>query len=322
MQGVSFSRNATGFRHLLHRLRDPAEFGVAVSGAVLAADFLAPQATPAEIEQFQSPEWALDFHEAGVKARICGPLAPGWVSLGLMRAQTDSCFHGVEVRPGVLICNTPGEAIDGRIAPGFRSASLNLPSALWEHCRRLAGVESRSLRGVRAYQLSPAVYAWIESRLQDTRESLRAAVTPAAAHRAASEAREFVIDVGTMAWELASEPERPRDSRHNRARLARRAEEWMRARLSEPWQVSDLCLALRVSRREIEYAFRTNFDTSPREFALALRLNAVRRALQNPAGEECSVSRVALDYGITHFSRFSANYRALFGENPSETRRR
>ena len=75
---------APTFRHLVHRLSDPEQFGIAVSGVNLTVDFLAPQKMPTRVEQFQAPEWTLDFHEAHVKARVYGPLPPGWVSLGLM----------------------------------------------------------------------------------------------------------------------------------------------------------------------------------------------------------------------------------------------
>lgn len=313
---------APGFRHLMHRLGDPAEFGLAVSGATLATDFLAPQSAPAIIEQFQSPGWALDFHFAQVKARVRGPLNDGWASLGLMRARVESTFHGFVTDQGVLICNPPDEGIDGRITPGFECAAVNMPRKLWEECRLLAGVKRTAFGSVVAHRLPTEIYARVERRLQTVRAQLRAANTPDTMRLAACEAEDFTRQLATLAWRLSAAPAEPeKDSPRNRARLARRAEDWMRAHLCEAVQVTDACLELRVSRRELEYAFRGSFDTSPRDFLQALRLNAVRRALQRGAGDE-SVSRVALDHGITHFGRFATHYRELFSENPSETRGR
>jgi hypothetical protein len=34
------------------------------------------------------------------------------------------------------------------------------------------------------------------------------------------------------------------------------------------------------------------------------------------------VTQVAIDHGVTHFGRFAAQYRELFGENPSLSRSR
>jgi len=65
----------------------------------------------------------------------------------------------------------------------------------------------------------------------------------------------------------------------NRTRLARRAECWMRENLAEDVRMPDLCTVLRVSRRELEYAFRTTYDQSPRDYLHTLRLHAVRRTL-------------------------------------------
>lgn len=320
--GVSSLLSTPDYRHQVHRLSDPSEFGLAVSGANLAADFLAPQAAPAIIEQFQSPGWALDFHTAQVKARVCGPLEPGWASLGLMRGKTESSFHGFSADPGVLVCNPPGEGIDGRIAPGFRCTSVNIPSALWEQCRQLAGVRRATFGSVVAHRLAPATYSEIEQRLRSVHHNLSMACTPEAAVFASREAAELTTQLATLAWQLSAAPASPkRDSLRNRSRLARRAETWMREHLAEAVQIPDACLALRVSRRELEYAFRWTYDTSPRDFLQALRLNAIRRALQTGNGNPGAVSRLALDHGITHFGRFAENYRALFGERPSETRR-
>jgi len=87
--------------------------------------------------------------------------------------------------------------------------------------------------------------------------------------------------------------------------------------------IPDLCLALNVSRRELEYAFRATFDVSPWDYFQKLRLNAVYRDLRrSPAKLSGYVTEIAMTHGITHLGRFSAQYRELFGERPSETLRR
>jgi len=305
------------WRHLVLRLRDPEQFGSALSGTRLIADFLAPQKLPAGVEQFQAPGWAFDFHEAHVKARIHGPVPPGWASLGLMRSPAPSTWYGQTGARGVLACTPPGEEIDGWIAPGFRCMAVGVPVAVWEQCRALAGRESARLSSGFVQHLSPSVYAAIESRMEALLRLLRTAPTaPALRDFAAREAADFAMEIVGLAWERGGAETSSRDSLRNRIRLTRRAEAWLREHLAEPVRIPDVCLALGVSRRELEYAFRSALDQSPREVLQSMRLNAIRRALRRA---ERSVTEVALEHGVMHLSRFAASYRQLFGETPSAT---
>lgn len=288
-----------------------------MSGVSLVADFLARVEVPAHIEKFQAPDWALDFQEANVKARVYGPLPPGWVALGVMRRSAASIWYGQSGKKGMLVCNPPGEPIDGLIAPGFSCVAANVPLATWEKCRALAGAGAGEFRGFAAFQLPAPVYESIERQALATRRLLRNSGEISRLTRMAeSEAVDLAMHIATTAWEFSVGHPPLRDSFRNRARLAKRAESWMRDHLAEVVSIPDVCLAMQVSRRELEYAFRSYFDQSPRDFLQALRLNAVRACLR---GTDMPVTDVALTHGISHLSRFAAQYRALFGESPSQT---
>lgn len=311
---------AVPIRHAAHRLSDPDEFAVAISGGSLVADFFAKQGSPGRIEQFQTPFWALDLQETDVKAHIHCALPVDWVSVGLMRSPVTSSWYGWQVSAGMLMCNPPGVPIDGCIVPGFRCLTISVPTALWEKCGRLAGLGGDEFGAVTAVHLPPSIYDHFERRMEKIIPLLRRSgpeIMPSVLHDTTG----LITDVITTAWELSRNATISPASHRNRTRLAHRAEEWMREHLGEPVQVPEVCLALGVSRRELEYAFRLTFDQSPRDFLQALRLNAVRRSLmtKDAAG---SLIDVAFDHGITHLGRFAENYRALFGENPSSSRRR
>jgi AraC family ethanolamine operon transcriptional activator len=96
----------------------------------------------------------------------------------------------------------------------------------------------------------------------------------------------------------------------------------MHEHLEENIRMEDVCLALHVSRRELEYAFRTVQDQSPRDYLQTLRLNAIRRVLLRVENHDASIIDVAQAHGMTHLGRFAAHYRSLFGESPSVTLRR
>ncbi len=306
----------TAIRHELHHLRDPDEFSVAISGGNLIADFLGAQERPTIIEQFQTPLWALDFQEAHVKAHVHCPIPPGWASVGFMRSPAGSIWHGFEASQGTLMCDPPGQAIDGCFTPGFSCLAISVPTLIWERCRAIAGCGDGEFTKAVAVRLPPPVLAHLESRAREVRASLRSGSPLAAAETTA-----LVTEMFTTAWELSTGIAPPRSSHRNRTRLAQRAEEWMRAHLTEPVQVPEVCLALGVSRRELEYAFRLTFDQSPRDFLQALRLNAIRRSLKY-AGPDVSLMDLAFDHGLMHLGRFAAQYRALFGENPSAWKKR
>lgn len=89
----------------------------------------------------------------------------------------------------------------------------------------------------------------------------------------------------------------------------------------EPPGIDALCARLRTSRRTLQNSFRQVADTTPAHYLRSVRLDAVRRDLLATRATELSIAQAALGRGFNHLSRFSAHYRALFGELPSQTAR-
>lgn len=115
----------------------------------------------------------------------------------------------------------------------------------------------------------------------------------------------------------------PRPSNRARLVVVARARDYMQAHIDEPFSVAELCVQLGVSRRTLQYSFQEVLNLNPVRFFRALRLNAVRRALrQAPAGTRGVVADIASRWGFWHLSHFAAEYKAMFGELPSETLRR
>lgn len=302
----------------VYELTDPGEFGKAVAGATLKVDFLARQQAAANIERFLGVDWAIDSYKAGVKARMYGELLPQQVMMCLV-LHRGMRQYGIEVEAGYLLCNPPGVPLDGYFSPGFVGISACVPLDVWEECRLISGCTREQMTGFHAIPLPPEVFRELRALHATTRYCLmgreagciKPAVTGARLARA----------VAMAAWEHVGRQRAVENSPRNRFRLARRAEAWMRERIGEPFSMPEVCLALRVSRRELEYAFHTAFGESPRAFLESLRMNAVKAALRR-ADEETSVTEIALTHGINHLGRFSARYRLLFDEPPSETLRR
>tara|TARA_R110002074_G_scaffold109131_6_gene235393 strand:- start:170 stop:1126 length:957 start_codon:yes stop_codon:yes gene_type:complete len=84
-----------------------------------------------------------------------------------------------------------------------------------------------------------------------------------------------------------------------------------------PVTMSKLCEVGCVSQRTLQYSFESILCISPIQFLRISRLNRVRRMLR--ADDAQSVSDIAAFNGFYHHSQFSASYKQLFGECPSET---
>lgn len=143
----------------------------------MKADFLGRQQRVTIVEQFQTPDWTLDFQEAEVRARILGFPPPGWASAALIRGKGESAWYGNSVSRGAFVCTPPGEAIDGWIGPGFQCSSIGVPPPVWEQCRRSAGRDETSLEAV-VVALPPPQFAAMEGCLLTLRQSLREACAP------------------------------------------------------------------------------------------------------------------------------------------------
>jgi AraC family ethanolamine operon transcriptional activator len=119
-----------------------------------------------------------------------------------------------------------------------------------------------------------------------------------------------------MLVETLSSPEEPVPVSHAGAiHLERRARQLVMSRLDDPPSVAELCSSLGVSRRTLQSCFQTTWDMGPLSWLNTMRLNAVRRRLKGAK----SVTDVATELGFWHFGHFSRDYKALFGELPSET---
>jgi len=304
--------------HSRRLITEPDGFGDAVSGIDLLVEFQRRQEKPSSVEQFQTPGWALDFGQANARTRVRGAMSGGWASLCVIRGPGDSTWNGQRAAPGSIACLPPGVELDGHTASGFSWTTMAIPPQVWAQCQALAGRGDGHSRCLHVHPLAAPLLGEIEHRLGVIQRLLHDCLAqPQLAPAALRQAAGLATHTFTTVCELAVDQGPPRDSLRNRARLARRAGAWMRDHFTESVQVPDVCLALGVSRRELEYAFRTVFDEGPREHLQTLRLHAIRRALRRTHEP---IIRVAFDHGISHLGRFAAQYQALFGELPSETR--
>ncbi len=253
-----------------------------------------------------------------------GAIARGSVGKGL-------CMVGVPGDDG------PERSTGGRVAKGdcvlvrsgqdylslsrrpFRALSVVLSqSRLEEAAEATWGVPLLTLApGYRLGLADPGARRWLH-------HELRALLSPEGEgpgfthlrRRTDAETEETVIEALLRA--ARPQPERRRDP--GRFALARRAEAMVRDNLAEDLSITRCAAYLGTPLRTLELGFGELYGITLRQYRHSLRLNAARRDLLLPARED-SVGTVAVRWGLYHLGRFSTEYRRMFGESPSETRR-
>lgn len=103
-----------------------------------------------------------------------------------------------------------------------------------------------------------------------------------------------------------------------RARIVRDARELVTEDPEGYASVEELCRTLCVSRRALQYSFQETLGLKPSTYLRMVRMNGARRAIKHAN----SVAEAATLWGFWHFGRFARDYKAMFGELPSEAFRR
>jgi AraC family ethanolamine operon transcriptional activator len=213
----------------------------------------------------------------------------------LLRANSQAARYAAIVLPSAsaeaLLEPPTGAAL---LRPGSHALLSAAPST-WERAARVLEAAERTAAE------SPATF-----EADEARRALRDAVLQAAR--------------GMLSGTAAGEQPvgMPRASRARRRTVAA-ADEYLRAHLDRPIYTDELCDALGVSASGLGEAFRAVFVVSPHRFLKLRRLHMVRAALRARGGPAPLVKAVALAHGFWHLGQFAHDYRAAFGEAPSET---
>ncbi|ROP65406.1 helix-turn-helix domain-containing protein [Curtobacterium sp. PhB115] len=101
----------------------------------------------------------------------------------------------------------------------------------------------------------------------------------------------------------------------------RRALEFVHEHARQPIGTPEIAAAAGLSPRGLQQSLRRHLDQTPGELLRSVRLDGARDDLLGNDRDETSVADVARAWGFGHLGRFSATYRARFGELPSESLR-
>ena len=201
----------------------------------------------------------------------------------------------------------------------FAACTASLPRARLEAAVwRYAGCD---LQDVVAHSRSLALQPGQLRRLARKIRSMTSLASGPAGIAAAEFEDRLLQDLASAVCASSGEGKRY-PGRGARARYVRRAQDYIEANLGWAITLDGVAQHVHVSGRTLELAFQNVLGRSPTDYIQTRRLNKVRQHLLEEDQASLTLADLALQNGLSHFGRFSHDYKTLFGELPSETRRR
>ncbi|OTG87432.1 hypothetical protein B9T31_02705 [Acinetobacter sp. ANC 4558] len=128
-----------------------------------------------------------------------------------------------------------------------------------------------------------------------------------------------ILELGDQYLSVLNKHHQPlKVSKQKAKNVVKKVYEILQDNKDQCYSIEDLCRITFTSRRTLQNCFEQITGQSPALFLKTLKLNAVRRILQN-SPDEVTIGDVAIDWGFWHLSQFSGDYKRLFGESPSQT---
>ena len=106
------------------------------------------------------------------------------------------------------------------------------------------------------------------------------------------------------------------------SQLIIQAEQKILNHLNKPLTLKQLTEYLESSSSALSRGFKGLFGISPMRYLKVRRLNAVRQHLKAKEPENCTIAILANKFGFYNPCHFTKDYKAMFGELPSETLRK
>lgn len=254
----------------------------------------------------------------GVRSR--GVVSTDRVSIGMLIGSRGRVTHwSHEMRPGDVVVWPPGTEHDARYFGGASVAVISLSPA---ELALMFGTEPR-LREIGSwsrshYRPAPPAAARTISRLLNIAARMDIEV-PGPAQHADEFLKRAVVDlfVSPILQAAPSERDGPIPSA---LRVVKKVEDYVKAAGGRPVHVTELCQRLHVSRRTLHRAFHDAVGIGPVTFLRQNRLCTVHSILRR-GNLATTVAAVASKHGFVNLGRFSADYKDLFAEYPSQTLR-
>ena len=303
------------------RLNTTEDLREAVRGADLKIVQLAPGAFDGKLTHARIGTLSLSAGDFEPDIRARGVMNPHLVTIGMMvESDGEVKQWDYDVIPGDIVVFPRGVEQEGRFSGRSRYVTLTLS----EENLALHAAGERKLEDPRYWtricRFRPVapVREFIRQEVAARVFQLRAGLVPSSPAATAYLGR-FLIEAFITG--IVDQQSTGNGCQRSSSKIVRIVEDHMDTLEGDgPVHISELCLALNLSRRTLHRAFHDALGVGPAEYLRLRRLAQVHRMLTSgEADRKFNVTQAALEAGFSDLGRFANYYRRLYQEPPSQT---
>ena len=295
----------------------------ALSGADLEICQLEPGCLGGRHVRLDVPGGQFSYIETDAPMRGNGTFPNHWTLSVILGSATRSWQYGQEVSAGSLMIHRPGGEHDALYGRNFKVACISVQDEVFTR---------------RFPQFHPCLQAamrrpWsvFEPPARSRRRIIEHFAEGAAIIQSDPQVRSSTRAVAQFEEELLSDflqvaerqiPTHASGAEQQAAAMVRQIDHYLHQSSLVNSSVAELCAVCEVPRRTLNRAFQNAVGMGPATYLRRVRLNGVRRALQQRQADLATVTEIALEFGFWHLGRFAEQYAELFGEAPHVTKTR
>ena len=263
--------------------------------------------------------WLIHVQESAPRIRYV-ELNPERTYLSfLVRPGPDVFVRGVSRLPNSLMRHARGQALHERTSGPTEWVSVSLPtSELMAASSALAGRDLSAPRDPQVVMPSPGAMANL-LRAQTTASNLARNSPHLLANIEVARAVKQSLIGATIACLSDADASDDKWAQQTHDTIMRRFRRVLEEHPGRPIYMPEICAAISVPERTLRLCCQERLGMSPIQYLTRRRMHLVQRALLAAGTETTTVTEIATRFGFWHLGRFSAGYRALFGELPSTT---
>lgn len=240
-----------------------------------------------------------------------------------MNQRDKGIFNGKELGFNDAVFMSPSCESFYRTPSGLRMMVITVPISRLEQCMAINDGDKCLHPNTenQVVSLSSAQWSSLSANIMRALELTRSPISQTSADIILKEIEDQTIGIMHRTMNEAARPEVGARGHLNRLRYLRSAREYILANLCTPLSLEILARATDASPRSLETAFREVLNITVVQYIKVQRLNAFRHDLLHGIPGEIKITDAAPKYGFHHLGHLARDYRALFGERPSDTLR-